>query len=232
MPKFRDDLLAKSEQYSLVKFILRFGQGDAPRKQLTCYSRDFESERKLFLPGLDRATRRHWLGLLNAEEIRLQPELYDLLRGFRPHYVAAENTLVIFYPPAARQAFAVAWEEHQEAFNEALHALNLDQFSPRELDPVRHERQIRLLAHSVQHEGWRHLNVFRQLHVRYGADVRDGKILGIDLFDNLDYSPDNHLRTLTVEDFPALLSPAAERPRRQEPKPIGRVVDDAFRRAG
>lgn len=233
----RDSLRKPDEQYSLFKFIFRFAVRTGNRNQLTKYSWDFDSERQKFLPGLDVDSRRIWRTLLNADPIVNEPSLYETLAKFRPHYNVNENKLIIWFPPASYTHFEAVWQAFQGNIRESIEMLNLNGILPAVMNEEQNQRQIRLINYSIQDEKFQIFNGYQRLAIYYGEAIQRGEIVGIDIYDNLNYTPDNHLMLLDINHLPSVSKQVNEMPehdlksRKGETQPAGKLIENAFGKA-
>lgn len=222
-------LRERSEQYSLLKLVIKFAEKTDScrgRAQSTVFSRDFDTERRNFLPGLDVASRKTAWQFLSSEPLGNEPDLYDLLRLCRPHYNALENQLTFWLRPKEQQAIKEAVSHYEELLTEAQRLVKLDAIGFRVLDPEKNSRQIKLLNHSLKDSGYATLNGYRRIVIDYGQALRDGTIKCIEVFDNLEYSPDNYLECFDTQTL------ASFAPSKTSSIPNGaKVIENPFRKA-
>lgn len=232
-----DSLRKPDEQYSLFKFIFRFAVKTGNRNQKTKYSWDFDSERQKFLPGIDAESRRVWRNLLSCDPVANEPELYNCLSKFRPHYNANENQLIIWFPPALSKHFEAVWDTFDSNLTESIELLNLNALTPGLLNEEKHTRQIRLLSYSIGDERFQAFNAYQKLAVYYSEGIQKGEIVGIDIYDNLNYTPDNYLGMMNIDNLPGLIKDVNEMPehdlksRNSDVQPAGKLIENAFGRA-
>lgn len=233
-----DSLRKPDEQYSIFKFIFRFARQTGKRNQVTKYSWDFDSERQKFLPGLDVESRRIWRNLLNSDPVANEPSLYECLSKFRPHYNAIENQLFIWFPPIHQSHFQAVWDTFDSNLTECIEILNLNRLTPRMLNEEQNSRQIRLINYSIQDEKFQAFNGYQKLPVYYSEGIKRGEIVGIDIYDNLNYTPDNYLGMMDINNLPGLPKDVNENPehdlksRNGETQPAGKLIENAFGKVG
>jgi len=180
---------------SLFKFKLVWAfdaKGIQPKPQ-TWYSFDYSGERGLFAEGLDKELRFIWKELLSLCW-KNQP-LYEGIKWLRPHRCGP--LLELYLPAGPAAAGQIAQLERSQGWRELeghVSQLGFEDFAFRTVCQT-HPRQP---GNSPGRVNFREFYGFKYLHRNdfIVSSLSQGRLLKVDVYDNIMYHNENHLHTL------------------------------------
>jgi hypothetical protein len=180
---------------SLFKFKLTWAilpDGTQPKSQ-TWYSYDYSCERQMFPEGLNKELRFQWKKLL--QDCWKNPELYEHIKWLRPH--VQESILQLYLPNwpgyldiIRKIEMIYGWVE----LSNAVKTSGFTDFCFQAVKPV-HPRQP---GNSPGRKDYTQYYGFKYLH-RNDFIIKNldtGKLLKVDVYDNLMYHSENYLYSL------------------------------------
>ena len=187
--------LMPDPNHSLFKFKLVWAfdqQGVQPKAQ-TWFSYDYGCERELFPAGLPKDTRFLWKELLSLcwkDQI-----LYEFIKWLRPH--PSEGILELYLPARPQITAQVAQLEADcgwQMLESHVRQLGFTDFAFKSVDKS-HPRQA---GSSPGCGDFRQFYGFKYLHRNNFIvnSLSQGKLLKVDVYDNLMYHTENYLHTL------------------------------------
>jgi hypothetical protein len=196
-PTTKGRALPPSPNESLFKFKLTWRPDSETgfQKKETWYSYDYGVERERYPRGLDLDTRRAWQVFLQM--CWKHEELYEFLKWARPH-TAAHNVLHIYLPNWAE---LIQQRQHIQAKYEHTlletytHTADWNDVEFRATDPAYPKQP----GTSAGRAGiFRDCYGFKYLHRNdfIVTNLASGRLLKVDIYDNLMYHTENHLHTL------------------------------------
>lgn len=180
---------------SLFKFKLTWliEEDGFQKKSETWYSYDYGIERERFPEGLDKDLRAQWKRLLAL--CWKNEELYELVKWLRPHNKS--DNLVLYMPnwPEVMALIPVVETKFGWGlFENYVHMCGFNDFSFQSVD-YSHPRQAGNSPGRIdfsQFYGFKYV----QRNDFILTNLARGKLVKVDIYDNLMYHSDNHLHTL------------------------------------
>lgn len=180
---------------SLFKFKLTWlpDQNGYQKKSETWYSYDYPVEREMFPEGIDKTLRAQWKQLLAM--CWKNDELYEFVKWLRPHN--KNDDLILYmpnWPELSALAHAVEAKYGWGLFENYTHTCGFNDFSFCSVDRS-HPRQA---GNSPGRIDFRQFYGFKYIHRNdfIVTNLATGKLVKVDVYDNLMYHAENHLHTL------------------------------------
>jgi len=180
---------------SLFKFKLTWlpEPGGYQKKPETWYSYDYGIEREMFPEGLDKSLRAQWKHLLGL--CWKYEELYEFIKWLRPHN--KDDHLVLYipnWPEIAALAPVVEAKFGWSLFQSYAHTCGFADFSFASVGRS-HPRQAGSSPGRIE---FRDFYGFKYVHRNdfIATNLATGRLVKVDIYDNLMYHSENHLHTL------------------------------------
>ncbi len=180
---------------SLFKFKLTWlpEQDGSQKKSETWYSYDYAVEREAFPEGIPQAMRMQWKKLLAS--LWKHEELYEYVKWLRPHN--DNDDLVLYLPnwPDLAETGAIAEAKFGWAmFERYVHMVGFNDYSFKQVERS-HPRQA---GHSPGRVDFRQYYGFKyvQRNDFIVTNLATGRLVKVDIYDNIMYHSENHLHTL------------------------------------
>ncbi|MCE7061230.1 hypothetical protein [Dyadobacter sp. CY343] len=163
------------------------------KKTETWYSYDYGIERETFPEGLDKNLRAQWKQLLAL--CWKHEELYEFVKWLRPHN--KDDDLLLYMPnwPEINEALQMVESKYGWGLFEAYtHTCGFNDFSFLSVERS-HPRQA---GNSPGRVDFRQFYGFKYVHRNdfIVTNLAMGKLVKVDIYDNLMYHSENHLHTL------------------------------------
>jgi len=207
---------------SLFKFKLTWlpEPDGSQKKSETWYSYDYGMEREMFPEGIDKELRMQWKQLLAA--LWKHDELYEYIKWLRPHN--KDDNLMLYvpnWPDLSENLPHIEAKYGRGLIENYVHLVGFNDFSLVTVSRT-HPTQP---GNSPGRVDFRQFYGFKYLH-RNDYIVKNlaaGKLVKVDVYDNLMYHSENHLHTLFGR-MQTIVEPAAPPIRGGIPKAIGSMM--------
>lgn len=214
---------------SLLKFRLTWlpsPSGDT-KKNETWYSYDYQVEREMFPEGLSFELRKQWQQII--AKCWKNEDLYEWLKWIRPHNDGKDTLLSLYLPnwnEILSQCAAIEEKYGSSYISSLAKHVGFDDVSFLTIDR-KHPRQV---GHSPGKMDFKTLYGFKYLHRNdyIVTNLASGKLLKVDVYDNLMYHSENHLHTLYGREPVLAFTEPAVRPAPQvrggAPTPLSALI--------
>lgn len=207
---------------SLFKFKLTWLPADdgSQKKGETWYSYDYGIEREAFPEGIDKALRMQWKQLLAS--LWKHDELYEFVKWLRPHN--RNDDLLLYlpnWPDLMENVPQIEAKFGWGLFEKYVHMVGFNDFSFQQV-ARNHPRQA---SHSPGRIDFRQFYGFKYVHRNdfIVTNLAAGRLVKVDVYDNLMYHPENHLHTLFGR-IPTVTEPAPLAVRGGIPQSLGSLL--------